>query len=158
MIAPPLRLLFLCTHNRCRSILFEALVHAEGGPKLEARSAGSDPAGAVHPATLAALSQEGMGTEGLKSEGWEAHRAWAPELVITVCDRAAGESCPLWLGASPRLHWSFADPSALPEGPEQRQAFHQTLEAMRKKLGLLHELAAQPRATLPEAVKRLSDA
>ncbi|MGB0268402.1 MAG: arsenate reductase ArsC, partial [Pseudomonadales bacterium] len=105
MTTPPLKVLVLCTHNRCRSILFEAIARAEAGPEVIVHSAGSEPAGEVHPATLEALSRAGISTEGLCSEGWDRYEAWGPDVVITVCDRAAKEPCPLWLGQAQRLHW-----------------------------------------------------
>ena len=71
MTTPPLKVLVLCTHNRCRSILFEAIARAEAGPEAIVHSAGSEPAGEVHPATLEALSRAGISTEGLCSEGWD---------------------------------------------------------------------------------------
>lgn len=94
MSAAPLKVLFICTHNRCRSILFEAVARAEGEGLLDPRSAGSAPAGALHPWTLRSLEAEGLPTAGLQSESWDAYENWQPDLVITVCDRAAGEACP----------------------------------------------------------------
>jgi len=140
MSAPPLKVLVLCTHNRCRSILFEAIARAEGGAALEVRSAGSEPAGEVHPATLEALTRAGIPTEGLRSEGWDRYEAWDPDVVITVCDRAAQEPCPLWLGKAHRLHWGLPDPSLL-EGLAQRQAFTEVIETIRGRLPDLSALA-----------------
>jgi arsenate reductase (thioredoxin) len=143
MTTPPLKVLVLCTHNRCRSILFEAIARAEAGPGVEVRSAGSEPADEVHPATLEALTRAGIATEGLRSEGWDRYEAWDPEVVVTVCDRAAQEPCPLWLGKAHRLHWGLPDPSLL-EGPEQSQAFTEVIEAIRARLPELSALAATP--------------
>lgn len=141
MTTAPLKVLVLCTHNRCRSILFEAIARAEGGAALEVRSAGSEPAGEVHPATLEALTRAGISTEGLRSEGWDRYEAWSPDVVITVCDRAAQEPCPLWLGQAHRLHWGLPDPSLL-AGPEQSQAFAEVMETIRARLPDLSALAA----------------
>lgn len=141
MTTPPLKVLVLCTHNRCRSILFEAIARAEAGPEVSVRSAGSEPAGEVHPATLEALTRAGISTEGLHSEGWDSYEAWDPDVVITVCDRAAQEPCPLWLGGAQRLHWGLPDPSLL-EGTAQRQAFAEVIAAIRARLPDLAALAA----------------
>lgn len=140
MTTPPLKVLVLCTHNRCRSILFEAIARAEAGPEVSVRSAGSEPAGEVHPATLEALTRAGISTEGLRSEGWDSYEAWEPDVVITVCDRAAQEPCPLWLGRAQRLHWGLPDPSLL-EGTAQRQAFAEVIAAIRARLPDLSALA-----------------
>ena len=141
MTTPPLKVLVLCTHNRCRSILFEAIARAEAGPEVIVQSAGSEPAGDVHPATLEALKHAGIPTEGLRSEGWDRYEAWNPDLVITVCDRAAQEPCPLWLGQAKRLHWGLADPSLL-EGTAQEQAFAEVIACIRARLPDLSALAA----------------
>ena len=141
MTTPPLKVLVLCTHNRCRSILFEAIARAEAGPEVCVRSAGSEPAGEVHPATLDALTRAGISPEGLHSEGWDRYEAWDPDVVITVCDRAAQEPCPLWLGQAQRLHWGLPDPSLL-EGTAQRQAFADVIAAIRARLPDLAALAA----------------
>ena len=140
MTTPPLKVLVLCTHNRCRSILFEAIARAEAGPEVTVHSAGSEPAGEVHPATLEALSRARISTEGLCSEGWDRYEAWEPDVVITVCDRAAKEPCPLWLGQAQRLHWGLPDPSLL-EGPAQREAFAEVIAAIRGRLPDLSALA-----------------
>ena len=141
MTIPPLKVLVLCTHNRCRSILLEAIVRAEAGPEVSVRSAGSEPAGEVHPATLEALTRAGISTQGLRSEGWDSYEAWDPDVVITLCDRAAQEPCPLWLGQAQRLHWGLPDPSLL-EGTAQRQAFAEVIAAIRARLPDLAALAA----------------
>ncbi|MHA7816807.1 MAG: arsenate reductase ArsC [Pseudohaliea sp.] len=113
--------LFVCTHNRCRSILCEALANHLAGGRLRACSAGSQPAGAVHPATLAALEARDIPTAGLESQSWEAFAGLAPNAVITVCDSAAGDPCPLWMGRAPRVHWGLPDPSKV-EGTDAERA------------------------------------
>ena len=104
-------LLFICTHNRCRSILCEALTNHLARGQLQAYSAGSQPAGAVHPDTLHQLAARGIATDGLASESWHAYEELDPDAVVTVCDSAAGEQCPLWLGAAGKVHWGLPDPS-----------------------------------------------
>ncbi|MDO3380658.1 arsenate reductase ArsC [Gilvimarinus algae] len=106
-----LKLLFVCTHNACRSVLAEVTANRLGEGRIEAASAGSAPAGRVHPLTLAYLQAQGVATDGLKSQGMDEFEDFSPDLVITVCDRAAGEACPLWLGNTAKAHWGLPDPS-----------------------------------------------
>jgi arsenate reductase len=93
-----MNVLFLCTANSCRSILSEALFNHLAPAGMRAYSAGSQPKGEVHPQALAALRRAGVATDGLSSKGTEAHAELAPELVITVCDKAAGDACPVFFG------------------------------------------------------------
>lgn len=106
-----MKVLFLCTANSCRSILSEALFNHLAPPGLRAYSAGSEPKGFVHPLTLKALERAGVAFDGLSSKPIEAHAELQPDLVITVCDKAAGEACPLFFGPALRAHWGLADPS-----------------------------------------------
>lgn len=109
----PLTVLFLCTGNSARSILAEALLNARGGSKLRGLSAGSQPAGRVHPQALAKLAAAGIDTAGLRSKSWDEFSAGPPiDIVITVCDSAAGESCPAFPGRALRVHWGIPDPAA----------------------------------------------
>ena len=87
-----MKVLYICTHNRCRSILSEAITNHVAGDVITAKSAGSQPAGEVHPLSLKYLNEAGIPTEGLQSQSWDEFEAFAPDLVITVCDSAAGES------------------------------------------------------------------
>ena len=148
-----MKILYVCTHNRCRSILCEAISNARGAPLLEARSAGSDPAGAVHPLTLQHLELAGYPTAGLDSRSWGDLEGFDPDLVITVCDRAAGEACPLWLGRSRRLHWSLRDPSAL-QGTEAgiAAAFGRCIGLIERRVEALLQVARRPREEWPEAL------
>lgn len=133
-----MKILFICTHNRCRSILAEAVTRHCGGDRLSARSAGSAPVGEVHPLSLKYLQEAGMSTTGLCSQSWDEHQDWQPDVVITVCDRAAGETCPLWFGRAIRAHWGLADPSAL-EGSEAQvaAAFRNTIQILQSRVDAL---------------------
>jgi len=102
--------LFLCTGNSCRSVLAEATFNALAGPEWRAMSAGSHPTGTVHPRSLALLRRKGISTEGLHSKSWTDLPA-IPDLVITVCGNAAGETCPAYLGPVLRAHWGVEDPA-----------------------------------------------
>lgn len=139
-------ILFLCTGNSARSILAEAILNREGAGRFRAYSAGSHPKGQVHPAAIALLQELGYPTDGLSSKSWDKFaKEGAPPIdtVITVCDNAAGEVCPIWPGKPSKMHWSTPDPAAV-EGPSQRGAF---LEAYR----VLHARIANFLAT--EAAK-----
>ena len=133
-----MKLLFICTHNRCRSILAEAVCNhlSEGG--LVARSAGSQPVGEVHPLSLKYLVEAGISTQGLCSQSWNDHESWQPDVVITVCNSAAGEQCPVWFGDSLRVHWGLADPSRL-EGTEEEiaEAFRATIKTISDRIQTL---------------------
>lgn len=112
---PPYNVLFLCTGNSARSIMAETLLNKLGGGRFRAYSAGSRPAGAVNPFTLELLRQDGFPTEDLRSKSWEEFsRPGAPRMdfVFTVCDKAAGETCPVWPGHPITAHWGFEDPVA----------------------------------------------
>lgn len=112
------KVLFLCTGNSCRSHLAEAIVNAKLGDSWEAVSAGTRPAGYVHPLALAALAEIGIQHEG-RSKLADEFRGVEFDLVVTVCDSAA-EDCPVWLGVGKRVHHSFIDP-AKAEGTESQQ-------------------------------------
>lgn len=105
-----INVLFLCTGNSCRSILAEATFNALAPAGLRAMSAGSDPAGYVHPRSLALLEREGLPATGYASKSWNDLPA-APDVVITVCASAAGETCPVYLAPVPRAHWGVDDPA-----------------------------------------------
>jgi len=141
-----MKVLFICTHNRCRSILCEAianqLARREGAPAIEARSAGSEPAGEVHPSTLAALQRAGYGVEGLVSESWDVHESFAPDLIVTVCDSAASEACPVWFGHGVKVHWGLSDPSKMQGSQEEiDKAFAFTIATIEERMYALQRVA-----------------
>lgn len=160
----PLNVLFLCTHNSARSILAEATLNHIGGGRFRAFSAGSSPRDnqRPNPLGLQVLQTAGIDTEGLRSKSWDEFAApGAPEmdLVITVCDNAAGEQCPYWPGHPATAHWGYPDPSDVRGGDEQRlQAFRHTLHAIRRRLDLLVALAPEhlDRLMLQQHARQLS--
>lgn len=105
-----MNILFLCTGNSCRSILAEATFNHLAPAGWQALSAGSHPTGQVHPRALALLNREGIGSAGVHSKSWDA-LPLAPDVVITVCANAAGETCPAYLGPVLRAHWGVDDPA-----------------------------------------------
>jgi protein-tyrosine-phosphatase len=120
-------ILFLCTGNSARSILAEALLNRLGEGRWRAFSAGSFPRGEVHAMALRLLGERGFPTSDLRSKSWDEFAA--PDgpridLVVTVCDNAAGETCPIWPGHPARAHWGLADPAAV-DGAGQRAAFEE---------------------------------
>ncbi len=106
-----MRVLFMCTANSCRSILSEAMFNHLAPPGLEAVSSGSFPKGQVLPRSLTTLQQAGIATDGLSSKGNEGFADNLPDIVITVCDKAANESCPVYFGPALKSHWGLEDPS-----------------------------------------------
>ncbi|MFR0692994.1 arsenate reductase ArsC [Enterobacterales bacterium AE_CKDN230030158-1A_HGKHYDSX7] len=106
-----MRVLFMCTANSCRSILSEALFNHLAPPGFEAVSTGSFPRGQVLPRSLSSLQQAGISIQGLSSKGNDTFEDNPPDIVITVCDKAAGEACPVYFGPALKAHWGLEDPS-----------------------------------------------
>ena len=159
-----LNVLFLCTHNSARSILAEALLNHLGQGRFKAYSAGSSPKDnqQPNPMALSVLKSDGIDTEGLHSKSWDVFaRQDAPhmDLVITVCDNAAGELCPYWPGQPATAHWGYEDPSA-GEGSldEKRMAFLKTMHLIRRRLEILVNLptAQLEKLTLQQTARNLS--
>ena len=110
----------------------EAVTNYYGKGIFTAKSAGSQPAGEIHPLTLKYLKEMGIPTDGLCSQSWDENEAWDPDIVITVCDSAAGESCPVWFGKSIKVHWGLADPSSIECSEEEiKQAFLNTINILK---------------------------
>jgi protein-tyrosine-phosphatase len=145
----PINVLFLCTHNSARSILAEALLNAVGRGKFKAYSAGSSPRENQKPNPLAVqvLQDASISTEGLRSKSWDefaAPEAPQMDLIITVCDNAAGEVCPVWPGHPASAHWGYADPSEVQGTDQERlEAFRKTLHAIRGRLDILVNLPTE---------------
>lgn len=130
--------LFLCTGNSARSILGEALMNQLGGDRFVAYSAGSQPKGKVHPMALAVLDEMGIDKRGMYSKSWdEFAKPGAPkfDFIFTVCDNAAGETCPVWIGHPITAHWGIEDPAAV-EGEGQREAFLKALRYLHNRISL----------------------
>ena len=148
MSTQPINVLFLCTHNSARSILAEALLNHIGKGRFKAYSAGSSPRDnqQPNPIGIETLKAAGIATDGLHSKSWDDFaKPEAPvmNLVITVCDNAAGEVCPYWPGQPATAHWGYADPSSINgDDAQKREAFRQTLHALRRRLELLVNLPA----------------
>lgn len=129
-----MRVLFMCTANSCRSILCEAMFNHLAPAGFEALSAGSFPRGQVLPRSLLTLQQAGISTAGLRSKGNEAFAANPPDIVITVCDKAAGEACPVFFGPALKAHWGLADPSEQPGTDDEVEAnFHHALARIERR-------------------------
>lgn len=136
-----MKVLYICTHNRCRSILSEAITNHFSAGKIEARSAGSQPSGEVHPLSLKYLTEAGISIKGLKSESWDGFEEFSPDLVVTVCDSAANESCPVWFGKAVKVHWGLVDPSKLDGTDEEKGvAFRNTIEEVKERVVSLMEI------------------
>jgi len=136
--------LFLCTGNSARSIMAEAWLRQLGGSRFKAHSAGSHPMGKVNPWTVETLRSFGLRTEGLRSKSWDEFAAPGADpidFVITVCDKAAAEVCPVWPGKPIAAHWGVADPAAV-EGTDElkRAAFRDAALILRRRIELLVSL------------------
>ena len=145
----PLNVLFLCTHNSARSILAEALLNTTGKGRFKAFSAGSSPRDnqQPNPLGLQVLKGAGISVEGLHSKSWDVFAedgAPAMDLIITVCDNAAGEVCPVWPGHPATAHWSYPDPSEGDGTDAQKlDAFRKTLLAIKRRLELFCSLPSE---------------
>lgn len=129
-----MRVLFMCTANSCRSILSEAMFNHLAPEGFEAVSSGSFPKGQVLPRSLTTLKQAGIATDGLSSKGNDAFEGNLPDIVITVCDKAANESCPVYFGPALKSHWGLEDPSEV-KGDEATvdAAFRATLARIEER-------------------------
>lgn len=142
--------LILCTANSARSILGEAILNRLGGGRFKAYSAGSHPRGIPNPRAIEVLDALDYPTADLRSKSWDEFSgpgAQAMDIVITVCDAAAGEACPYWPGAPVRAHWGIPDPAAVDGNAEaQREAFLLAHDRLKKRF---EALVALPVETMP---------
>lgn len=152
MDSQPYNLLILCTGNSARSILAESIVNKLGGGRMHGVSAGSHPTGKVNPLALELLQELGYPTEGARSKSWDEFAApGAPpiDFVVTVCDNAAGEVCPVWPGHPVTGHWGIPDPAAVEGSPAMRKAaFRRAFDALKARI---EAFLALPLATLDKA-------
>jgi protein-tyrosine-phosphatase len=161
----PLNVLFLCTHNSARSILAEALLNKMGNGRFKAFSAGSSPHENQQPNPLGLKVLQGadISIEGLHSKSWDVfaeNGAPVMDLIITVCDNAAGEVCPIWPGHPATAHWSYADPSeGNGDDTQKLEAFRKTLFAIKRRLELFCSLPNEKlgAASLQSSARQLAN-
>lgn len=155
-----MNILFLCTGNSCRSILAEATFNHLAPAGVSAISAGSQPTGEVHPRSLALLKREGISTEGYYSKSLD-NLPVTPDIVITVCSNAAGETCPAYLGNVLRAHWGVDDPAkATGSDAEIEAAFNQAYTRLRKRIEAFLQLDASclhDKKQLEDALQRIGN-
>lgn len=136
--------LFLCTHNSARSVLAESLLNHDAGERFRAFSAGSHPSGALNPYVIEFLLEHDFPIENLRSKAWEEFaEPGAPniDLVITVCDQAVGEICPVWPGRPVSAHWGVEDPSTYKDDPERaREVVRTVAKILKRRIELLVSL------------------
>ena len=139
----PYNVLFLCTGNSARSIIAEATLNHMGGGRFRAYSAGSHPGGKLNPIVMAYLAEKGVPTPGARSKSWDEFAApGAPpmDFVITVCDNAAGEVCPVWPGHPVTGHWGVEDPAVQADPAEARRVTEEAFRVLRNRIQLLLSL------------------
>ncbi|MDH5257079.1 MAG: arsenate reductase ArsC [Gammaproteobacteria bacterium] len=130
-----MKILFICTHNRCRSILSEAITNHLAHGRITAYSAGSQPVGQIHPLSIKYLNEKGIPTDELKSQSWDEFESIEPDVVITVCDSAAKEQCPVWFGKCVKTHWGLPDPSKLDGTDEEvKNAFYSVMDTIENRI------------------------
>ena len=156
MVDPLQHVLFICTGNSARSILAEGLMNQLGAPRYRAHSAGSHPTGIVNPFALATLKALQVPADGYRSKTWDEFvQPGAPKIdfVFTVCDNAAGETCPLWPGQPMTAHWGVPDPAAVQGSDEDKaRAFMATAVTLKRRIELM--LALPTRSLDAMAVQR----
>lgn len=145
-----MRILFLCTHNACRSILGEAIAQEALGSQHIVKSAGSNPRGVVHPVALNYLASLGLLTKTHTSQSWDEYADFNPDWVITLCDNAAQEVCPAWIGSTQKLHWPLVDPSKMETTQKQQRACEIAAQIIRGNIKTLVSGQIKPEAKTPE--------
>jgi arsenate reductase len=163
MSAHLMNVLFLCTGNSARSIMAEAILNSMGATRFRAFSAGSHPFGSVNPMALDGLRKNNFPTEGLRSKSWNefaAEGAPVMDFVLTVCDNAAGEVCPVWPGQPISAHWGVEDPVAVKGSQQEKeQAFRNAFVILHRRISLLTSLpmASLDRMSLQREVKHIGE-
>ena len=148
----PVNVLVLCTGNSCRSVIAEALINALGEGRFLAASAGSQPTGRVHSGALEVLSRNGVDPGRPRSKSWDDPEIPEPDLVITVCDNAAGEACPVWLADTPKVHWGIPDPAGATGSEEETCAvFEHCYQQLLRRVRAL--VALEPESLKPETLR-----
>lgn len=146
-----LKVMYVCTHNRCRSILSEAITQQKSDGNIIARSAGSAPSGHVHPLTLQYLEENGYRTEGLYSKSLDELAEFEPDIIITLCDSAANEPCPVIFNKTLKLHWGLVDPSqATTNEQDTANAFNQCIAQIEARVATLVDIVKNNKK--PEAI------
>ncbi len=154
----PLNILVLCTGNSCRSVLGEALINHLAAGRFKAYSAGSHPLGRINTNALATLARHGLPTEGYISQSWDEFADKQIDILISVCDSAAGETCPVYLGKAVRGHWGLPDPAHVTGSPEIIEAaFEATYAALEKRIQQLLTLPVETmlKAELSQALNQI---
>jgi Protein-tyrosine-phosphatase len=158
MSQKPYNVLVLCTGNSCRSVMGEALVNHLGAGRFKAYSAGSNPIGRINTGALATLARHDLPTEGYTSKSWGALEGINFDILIAVCDSAAGEACPVYLSSAIRTNWGVADPGHVEGTPEEViEAFEATFATLKHRITRLVELPidSMSREQLSEALDRI---
>lgn len=163
MAGKPYNVLFLCTGNSARSIMAEALLSTKGQGRFNVFSAGSHPGGVVNPFAIEQVAKTGYPTDRLRSKSWDEFAvAGAPpmDFIITVCDQAAGEVCPIWPGHPVSAHWGFEDPAAFQGSDEQKRAVFD--KVFQQILNRVHAFAGLPfdmldRAAIQREMKKIGE-
>lgn len=156
-----MNILVLCTGNSARSILLESILNRDSAGRIRAYSAGSTPSGRVHPQSMKLLADKGYPTDGLSSKSWDEFAgADAPkmDMVITVCDSAAAETCPYWPASPVQAHWGIPDPAAADE-PDWDVAFQTAFDALSRKAAALMAIPFEDlsAADLKSALTKIAD-
>jgi arsenate reductase len=158
MSQKPYNVLVLCTGNSCRSVMGEALVNHLGAGRFKASSAGSNPIGRINAGALATLARHDLPTEGYTSKSWEALEGIDFDILIAVCDSAAGETCPVYLSSAIRTNWGVTDPGHVEGTPEEViAAFEATFATLKHRITRLVELPIESmsREQLSEELDRI---
>jgi arsenate reductase len=155
-----MKILFICTHNRCRSILGEAITRHETTGQIEVASAGSSPADAIHPLTIKELQKRNINVSNLKSKSWDELEDFEPDVVITVCDNAANEQCPIWFGKAVKAHWGLPDPTSLNGSEKEVELlFDKVIKTIENRIKSLetHDLKSLPTEELVKLLNKVGE-